>query len=80
MRDPVLAKQRRLKYAVEADFDSDEESVAREQKKVLTELKDSISKFVRLKPDQLVLNLSYRDNELPEWMRVLDNSANVVTT
>lgn len=43
----ALATQKRVKFANEADFESDEESIRKEQKKCLSDLRLAINKFVR---------------------------------
>ena len=49
---------KRLKTLAEADFDTDEEETAKEQKKCLFDLKNAITSFVKQQPLDLVSNLS----------------------
>ena len=47
LKDPILKRVRRLKTLAEADYDTDEEETAKEQKKCLFDLKIAINNFVR---------------------------------
>lgn len=43
---------------MEADYDTDDETVAKEQKKCYNYLREAVSKFVRLEPTELIGNLA----------------------
>lgn len=60
--DPMFMKFKRLKFQREADCDTDEETVEKEQKKCFSDLKDAVNKFVRFPPETFIENLHQEEN------------------
>lgn len=54
----VLAPVKRVKFAREADFETDDEAISKEQKKCWGDVRLAINKFIKDDPTDLVLNFS----------------------